>query len=263
MRSDIKTNQKILVALPTLNEAENILKLIPILLAQSELLDILVIDDHSQDQTRPIIKNFIKQYPNRINLIERPCRMGLGTAYVLAYEFFLDHNKNLNKNSNQTYSYFFQMDSDFSHDPSIIFNFIEKINQGFDCVLGSRYIPGGEIKNWTRWRRILSAAGNIYAKLWLWLPYKDLTSGYKCFNQKALEILLNSQDLKSKSKKSMRPIKSNGYAFQIEITQKLAQQNLNIIETPIVFTDRINGKSKMTKKIILEAIWKVPLMRFK
>jgi len=256
MHPEVKTNQKILVALPTLNEAENILKLVPILLAQSEHLDILVIDDNSQDQTRSIIKNFIKTYPNRINLIERPCRMGLGTAYVLAYGYFLNQNKNFNKN----YSYFFQMDSDFSHDPEIIFNFIEKINQGFDCVLGSRYIPGGEIKNWTRWRKILSAAGNIYAKLWLWLPYKDLTSGYKCFNQKALEILLNSQDQQSKSKKI---IKSNGYAFQIEITQKLAQQNLNIIETPIVFTDRINGQSKMTKKIILEAIWKVPLMRFK
>lgn len=253
MRPEIKNNQRILVALPTLNEAENIAKLIPILLTQSAHLDILVIDDHSQDQTRSIIKNFIKTYPNRINLIERPCRMGLGTAYVLAYQYFLDQNKDFDKN----YAYFFQMDSDFSHDPEIIFNFIEKIDQGFDCVLGSRYIQGGEIKNWTKWRKILSAAGNIYAQFWLSLPYKDLTSGYKCFNQKALEILMDLDHQKYKS------IKSNGYAFQIEITQKLAQQHLKIIEIPIIFTDRIHGQSKMTKKIILEAIWKVPFMRFK
>ena len=236
------TKKNILIALPTLNEADNIELLILELLEQPEQVDLVIIDDHSLDGTPEIIKKLQSQYPNRISLIERPSKQGLATAYFLAFEYGLAHARE--------YDYFFQMDADFSHDPSAIGEFIAKINQGADCVLGSRYVQDGEIKNWTTWRRLLSAAGNLYARFWLWLPYKDVTSGYKCFNRRALLAL------------DFKKIKTCGYGFQIEMTQKLHQNKLNIKEIPIVFTDRVHGKSKMTKRIILEAILKVPLMRF-
>lgn len=230
---------RILIAIPTLNEADNIESLLIQLLNQPEKPDIAIIDDHSLDGTPQIIKKLQAKYPTRICLFERPSKQGVATAYLLAFQHGLRNN----------YQYFFQVDADHSHDPSVLGQFIVEIKQGADCVLGSRYIPDGKIKNWSLWRKFLSAGGNIYGRFWLGLPYKDITSGYKCFSRKALSLLDFSK------------IKTNGYAFQIEMTYRLHTQKAKIKEVPITFTDRMGGKSKMSKKIIWEAIVRIPFMR--
>ncbi len=231
---------RILIAIPTLNEVNTIEPLLLSLLNDSSKPDIIVIDDHSLDGTPQIIKKIQTQYLNRVCLFERPNKHGIASAYLLAFQQGLRNN----------YDCFFQIDADLSHDPSAISQFIIAIKQGAGCVLGSRYIPDGKIENWTLSRKILSAAGNLYARIFLCLPYKDVTSGYKCFSRKALLALDFSK------------INCCGYAFQIEMTYRLHRQKIKILEIPIIFSDRTQGKSKMSKKIILEAILKVPLMRW-
>ncbi|MCS7163716.1 MAG: polyprenol monophosphomannose synthase [Thermodesulfovibrio sp.] len=226
-----------LVILPTYNEAENIDKLIPKLLKQE--VDILFIDDASKDNTAQLIKQWMNK-SNRINLIERPTKLGLGTAYITGFKWAL----------NRDYQYIFEMDADLSHDPKDIPKFIKKLEEGYDLVIGSRYTRGTiSVVGWDFKRLLLSKFANYYAKTILGLRFlTDLTSGYRCY----LRAVLESIELDS--------IKSNGYAFQIEMVYRAYKKGFKITEIPIIFYERNSGSSKMDKKIVKEAaliVWKL------
>lgn len=228
-----------LVILPTYNEAKNIEKLIPKLLEQN--IDMLFIDDSSEDGTAQLIKEWMNS-SKRINLIERPAKLGLGTAYVTGFKWALKKN----------YQYILEMDADLSHDPYEIPNFVKKCEEGYDLVIGSRYTRGTiSVVGWDFRRLLLSKFANKYATTILGLGFlTDVTSGYRCYHRKVLEAL----DLDS--------IKSNGYAFQIEMVYRAHKIGFRIIEIPIIFYERNSGTSKMNKKIVKEAaliVWKLRL----
>ena len=230
---------KTLVIIPTYNEKENIASLIEIILNSNKSTHILVVDDNSPDKTSEIVQELIKEFPKRVYLIKRSGKLGLGTAYIEGFKWAIYHK----------YDLIIQMDADFSHNP----NYIKKLifeSKKYDLILGSRYVKNGGTKNWGIIRRYVSKGGNIYASLLLSLPVKDATGGFKCFHRKVLESI----DLDS--------IKSNGYCFQIETTYRSHLKGFNIKEIPIIFEDRRVGKSKMSKKIVFEALIKVPAMRF-
>lgn len=234
----IMSDQKSLVIIPTFNEMENIPKLIPNVLSQDESIDILIVDDNSPDGTANYVEDLsIKN--NRVHLIKRAGKMGLGTAYIAGFKYALENN----------YDYIFEMDADFSHDPNEIKNFLEAIKQN-DLVLGSRYINGVRVLNWPMRRLLLSFFASVYTKVITGMPVRDATGGFKCFRRKVLEAI------------DLDKIKSNGYSFQIEMTFKAYAKGFKIQEIPIVFVDRVKGTSKMSKKIVLEAVtmvWKLRL----
>lgn len=232
---------KTLVIIPTFNEAENIVRMIPAVLSQDPSIDVLVVDDASPDGTASRVKA-MKDHGSRIHLLERPGKMGLGSAYVEGFRFALRN----------TYECIFEMDADFSHSPNEILNFLKHMNE-YDLVIGSRYIDGIRILNWPIQRLILSYAANVYSRFMTGMPLHDATGGYKCFRRKVLEAV----DLDS--------IGSNGYAFQIEINYKVWKRGFRILEIPIVFLDRRIGDSKMSKDIVYEAffmLWKLRLRSF-
>lgn len=232
--------EKSLVIIPTFNELDNIKKMIPEIFGlYPDDLDILIVDDNSPDGTG----NFADEYSvkdRRVKVIHRAKKSGLGTAYIEGFKYAL-------KNS---YDIIFEMDADFSHDPKEIKNFLNAINS-YDLVLGSRYISGISVVNWPMRRLILSYMANLYTRIITGLPIKDATGGFKCFRRKVLEsINLNS-------------IKSNGYAFQIEMTFKAWKNKFSVSEIPIIFIDRTTGTSKMSKKIVREAIFMVWKLRIR
>jgi len=225
---------KAIVVIPTYNEAQNIENLIDRILFQGiRGLDILVVDDNSPDGTAEIIEN-IARCESNVFLIKRPAKAGLGTAYVAGFKYALQHG----------YDYIFEMDADFSHDPDEIPNFLEAIKE-YDLVIGSRYKTGVNVINWPITRLVLSVGANKYTQLITGLPIKDCTGGYKCFRREVLEAI------------DLDKIVSDGYSFQIEMNFKAWKKGFRIGEIPIVFTDREAGSSKMSKKIIFEAIWMV------
>jgi len=232
---------KTLVIIPTFNEAENIVRIVPTVLSQNPSIDVLVVDDASPDGTASRVKT-MKDHESRIHLLERPGKMGLGSAYVEGFRFALRNG----------YEFIFEMDADFSHSPIEIPNFLKRMNE-YDLVIGSRYIDGIRILNWPIQRLFLSYAANVYSRFMTGMPLHDATGGYKCFRRTALEAV----DLDS--------IRSNGYAFQIEINYKVWTRGFRIIEIPIVFLDRRIGDSKMSKDIVYEAffmLWKLRFGRF-
>ena len=225
------------VIVPTYNERENL----PILVERIFSLGIpdlrmMVVDDNSPDGSGEIAEELSKKYP--LTVIHRKEKAGIGTAYVQAFKEVLSAKP----------SYIIQMDADLSHDPAVIPELL-KLAETHDVALGSRYVPGGKIVNWDPARKFVSRMGNIYARSLLGLPYRDLTSGYKCFRREALEAV----DLASLS--------STGYNFQIETTYKAHQKGFRIAEVPISFTERKVGVSKFNLGIILESFWKVLLLR--
>ena len=229
---------KILVIIPTYNELDNLQKLLPELKENYPELDVLVVDDNSPDGTANYVKT-IQKDDSRIYLVERRGKMGLGTAYVEGFHFMLMNG----------YEYAFQMDADYSHDPKEIKSFLNAI-QDYDLVIGSRYISGVNVVNWPMKRLLLSYYANKYTKLVTGMPLADSTGGYKCFRRKVLESI------------DLNRIKSNGYSFQIEMNYKVWKAGFKIKEIPIVFVDRIKGHSKMSKKIVREAVlmvWKLRL----
>jgi len=228
---------KTLVIIPTYNEQENIDRIVDAVLAQSEEIDILIVDDNSPDGTALLVKKLQKNNP-RIHLIERHNKMGLGTAYVAGFKYAIQ----------KRYDYIFEMDADFSHDPQEIPHFLEAIREN-DLVLGSRYAQGVTIVNWPLKRLILSYSANVYTRLVTGLPFKDNTGGFKCIRREVLEAI------------DLDKINSGGYAFQIEMTYKAWKKGFRITEIPIIFVDRVEGTSKMSKKIIREAIWIVWKLR--
>jgi dolichol-phosphate mannosyltransferase len=231
--------QKSLVIIPTFNEMENIPKLIPEVLSKDEGIEILVVDDSSPDGTAAFVEKLM-QGNDKIHLIKRDYKMGLGTAYITGFKYALGHN----------FDYIFEMDADFSHDPNEIVNFLSEINN-YDLVLGSRYISGVNVVNWPMRRLILSYSANIYTKIITGLHIKDATGGYKCFRREVLEAI------------DLDEIKSNGYAFQIEMTFKAWKKGFKIKEIPIIFVDRVKGTSKMSKKIVREAVIRVWKLRIR
>lgn len=230
---------KILIIIPTYNELENIRKLIPLILNLRSDIDILIVDDNSPDNTGKYIEEKSKLEP-RIKLIKRPQKMGLGTAYIEGFKFAIDHN----------YHLVMEMDADFSHDPNEINNFIEAIKDA-DLVLGSRYINGVRVLNWPMRRLLLSYFASFYTRIITGLPVYDTTGGFKCFRIEVLKAI------------NLDKVKSNGYSFQIEMTYKAFKKNFRIKEIPIIFTDRHLGKSKMSKKIVLEAVFMVWKLRLR
>ncbi len=230
--------QQALVVIPTYNEAPNIASLIPQVLAQDPRLEVLVVDDNSPDGTGAIVADLGKTNP-RIHILHREGKQGLGTAYRAGFAWALERR----------YEYIFEMDADFSHDPAHLNSFLTAI-QDADLVLGSRYLQGKvTVVNWPMGRLLLSYFANVYARWVTGLHIWDLTGGFKCFRRRVLEAI----DLKQ--------VRSNGYAFQIEMSVRAWRNGFKLAEVPIVFVDRTEGQSKMNRGIVKEAVWMVPRLR--
>ena len=231
---------KTLIIIPTYNEAENLEKLAGAISRLGVDCDILVVDDNSPDGTGDLADDLAKNN-NRIKVIHRHCKLGLGTAYVAGFKYGL----------NCGYEAFLQMDCDFSHDPKKIPEFIAEIeNRGADLVLGSRYLNGVSVVNWGLGRLLLSKSASLYVRMITGMPFSDMTGGFKCFGRAAL----NSIDLDR--------VSSNGYAFQIEMTYKAFHEGFKVKEIPIIFENRREGVSKMNKNIVIEAllmVWRLQL----
>jgi dolichol-phosphate mannosyltransferase len=231
---------KILVVTPTYNEADNIESFITQVLKQNAEVQILIVDDNSPDKTGDIVDRLMKTNP-RIHLLRRAGKMGLGTAYVEGFRYAI----------REQFDYVFEMDADFSHSPDEIPNFLKKIEK-CDLVIGSRYSGGVRVINWPIRRLILSYSANLYTRIITGMPVKDATGGFKCFRRKVLESI------------DLNRITSNGYAFQIEMNFKAWCRGFSICEHPIIFFERQSGVSKMSKKIVREAVfmvWKLKLQK--
>ncbi len=228
------------VVIPTYNEADNVERLIPLVLEQDPGLSVLVVDDSSPDGTAGLVKG-LPQFGDRVHILERPVKEGLGAAYIAGFQWVL---------ANTDAEIIFEMDADFSHDPIALPTFLERIEHN-DVVLGSRYLHGVTVVNWPLRRLFLSVGANIYARLVTGLPLKDSTGGFKCFRRKVLEAL------------PLDRIKSDGYSFQIEMNFHCWRRGYRIEEIPIIFVDRQVGISKMSKRIIWEAMWMVWALRLR
>jgi dolichol-phosphate mannosyltransferase len=230
--------EKALVIIPTYNEKDNAPGIIEAVLAQSPIVEVLVVDDNSPDGTGNLVEELAKKNP-RIHLFRRAGKLGLGTAYIAGFKWGLERG----------FDYLMEMDADFSHDPKEIPNFLTAIHEA-DLVLGSRYTNGIRVINWPLKRLMLSKGASLYVRIITGLPVMDPTGGFKCFRRRVLESL------------ELDKVKSNGYAFQIEMTFKVWMKGFRVAEIPIIFTDRFAGKSKMSGHIIREALWMVWMLAF-
>jgi dolichol-phosphate mannosyltransferase len=234
--------KKSLVIIPTYNERDNIKTALNIVFGlKVPGLCVLIVDDNSPDQTAEIIKDLMKTN-DKLFLIEREGKLGLGTAYIRGFRFALENG----------FDYIFEMDADLSHDPREIPNFLKMIEDA-DLVIGSRYLKGVNVINWPLSRLILSVFASQYTRLITGMPISDCTAGFKCFRREVLESI------------PFEDVRSNGYSFQIEMNFKAWKRGFRILELPIVFTDRTVGKSKMSRKIMYEAaymVWKLKIMSF-
>lgn len=219
------------VVIPTFNERENIGALIPEVLGQDPEIEALVVDDRSPDGTGDIVRGLAER-DARVHLLERRTREGLGPAYRDGFRWALEHGADL----------IVQMDADFSHAPTMLPRFFEQ-TADHDLLLGSRYLGGITVVNWPIERLLISYFGNWYVRLVTGLPVRDATGGFKCWRREALERV------------NLSRVRSNGYAFQIEMTYRAWKQGLRIKEIPIIFMDRTAGDSKMNMRISLEALW--------
>jgi dolichol-phosphate mannosyltransferase len=223
---------KNLVIIPTYNEIENINKIIRTTFSLNKDVDILIVDDSSPDGTAKQVTELIDEFKNRLFLINRKQKEGLGKAYIAGFKWAISNN----------YSIIIEMDADFSHDPSEIKNFIYKLENGYDFIIGSRYVKNGKVINWPFIRRFYSKSASVLTRFSTGMPIKDPTSGFVGYNTYALNAL------------DFDKIRFVGYAFQIEIKYKLWVLEKKFLELPIIFQDRENGLSKMSSKIIKEAI---------
>ena len=228
---------KALVIIPTYNESQNIGIIVPQVLAKDRAIDVLIVDDNSPDGTGQIADKMVAEN-NCIKVIHRQEKSGFGTAYKRGFKYALENN----------YDYIFEMDADFSHDPKYIPHFLEAIKEA-DLVLGSRYIKGVNVINWPMSRLLLSYYANVYTRIITGLPLKDSTGGFKCFRREVLESI------------DLDEVKSNGYTFQIEMSFRAWKKGFRLKEIPIVFEDRRVGESKMSKRIVREAVWMVWKLR--
>jgi dolichol-phosphate mannosyltransferase len=228
------------IVLPTYNEAENLEGIVKAVLAATPDVRILVVDDSSPDGTGAIADR-LAAATDRVAVLHRPAKQGLGHAYVAGFSEVLARGA----------EYVLEMDADFSHDPADVPRLLSEARAGADLVLGSRYGDGGGVRNWGRLRRLVSRGGCLYAKTVLRVPVSDLTGGFKCFRADALRAI------------DYATVRSEGYAFQVELTYRAFLAALKIVEIPIVFTERVAGESKMSTKIAVEAAWLVPSLRWR
>lgn len=221
-----------LIIVPTFNERENLPRMAERLLSLSTKVDLLVVDDNSPDGTGKIADELSARH-SEIHVLHRSEKNGLGRAYIAGFQWALDRN----------YEFIFEMDCDFSHDPEDIPRFLEAArNDNADLVLGSRYSGGVRVVNWPLKRLMLSRSAGIYVHVITGMPFSDPTGGYKCFRRRALQAI------------ELDDVRSNGYSFQIEMTHRLWRQGFKIIEVPIIFTERVEGHSKMSRQIVREAL---------
>lgn len=221
---------KTLIVIPTYNERGNLERLVADVLANAPEVDLLIIDDNSPDGTGQLADAIGARLP-RVSVIHRAGKQGLGTAYILGFKYAIDNG----------YDHVFEMDADFSHDPRYLPAFLQTAANGADLVIGSRYIPGGDTPNWSPLRKFISGGGNIFARAMLHIPVKDCTSGYRCYRSSALAAL------------NLDGVRSQGYAFQVELAYAMWKSGFQVREVPIVFEDRRVGQSKMSRKIFIEA----------
>lgn len=230
---------KYLVIIPTYNEKENIENIIAAVLGKHEKLEVLIVDDNSPDGTGDLVEKLRSENP-KVHVMHREKKMGLGTAYIAGFKFAI---KNI-------YDAVFEMDADFSHDPSYLADFIDKI-QEFDVVVGSRYLKKVTVRNWPLRRLLLSYCANKYIRLVTGMPLTDATGGFKCFRRKVLEAI------------DLDGIESEGYAFQVEMNYRCWEKGFSFCEIPFVFVDRRAGQTKMNNMIILEAFFLVLRLRLR
>ncbi len=232
--------ERALIVTPTFNERDNLPVFVESVLAVAPKAHILVVDDSSPDGTGELADE-IAAGDERVSVLHRPGKMGLGTAYVAGFHQGL---------ANESYDYYFEMDTDMSHDPKYLRAFFRAFDDGADVVTGSRNVDGGGVEGWGLGRHIISKGGSLYSRLILGVGVKDLTTGYKAYTRRALEVL------------ELDTLRSNGYSFQIETTFRALCRGLRVVEVPIVFVDRRAGQSKMSRRIFVEAVgvvWKLRL----
>lgn len=232
-----------LVIIPTYNELENVEAIIRAVFGLPEPFHVLIVDDGSPDGTAQIVRDLqAAEFAGRLHLLERKGKLGLGTAYIAGFRWGLERN----------YSYFFEMDADFSHNPNDLPRLLAKCrDEGADVAVGSRYCKGGHLENWPADRIILSRGASLYASLILWMPVADPTAGFICYTRKVLATI------------DLDRIKFVGYAFQIEMKYTAHRLGFKVKEVPITFKDREKGQSKMSLHIIREAMLGVLQMRFR
>ncbi|HEX9053736.1 MAG TPA: polyprenol monophosphomannose synthase [Gemmatimonadales bacterium] len=231
--------ERVLVVVPTYNERVNVPLIVPAILGQDPRIDVLVVDDSSPDGTGELADQLAAENP-RVHVLHRSQKEGLGKAYIAGFRWALDHG----------YDLIFEMDADFSHDPRFLPAFLDAV-QDADLVIGSRYKTGVNVINWPISRLLLSLGANQYARLVTGLPLADSTGGFKCFRRRVLEAI------------PLERVRSNGYAFQIEMSYLAWRKGFRLKEIPIVFTDRVEGQSKMNRKIVREAVWMVWWLRLR
>ena len=228
------------VVIPTYNEARNIGPILRQVMALAGGLSVLVVDDGSPDGTADGVRDVMEQFPERVGIIERDGKQGLGTAYLAGFRQVLAEG----------FEYICEMDADFSHDPNDLTLRIEACRNGADLAIGSRYKGGVRVVDWPLSRLILSYGAGVYTRIITRLPVRDVTAGFKCFRREVLEAI----DFDS--------VKSNGYSFQIEMSYRAWKRGFKLVEVPIVFTERAEGQSKMNKSIVREAMRKVWELRW-
>ena len=231
--------ERFLVVLPTYNESENLSQIVPVILSQDDRLEVLIVDDNSPDGTGKIA-DVLAGGIARVHVLHRASKEGLGRAYLAGFAWGLARG----------FDALFEMDADFSHDPRFLKDLIEALEAGGDLALGSRYKNGVNVINWPMSRLVLSSGANLYARLVTGLPLTDSTGGFKAFRRKVLEAIPFDR------------VRSNGYSFQIEMSYRAWKKGFRLVEVPIIFTDRVEGQSKMNKRIVREAIWMVWWLRF-
>ena len=228
-----------IVIIPTFNEIESVDKMVDAIFALPLNFDILFIDDNSPDGTAKKIKEIQALYPNRIYLEERSGKLGLGTAYIHGFKWAIAKN----------YPMIVEMDCDFSHDPKDLIRLREGCLNGADLVIGSRYVPGGKVKNWPMKRILMSYFASVYVRLILWISIKDTTAGFKCYKKNVLETI------------QLDNVTFKGYAFQICMKYAALKHKFKVKEIPITFIERLYGESKMSTGIFKEAFWGVWKMK--
>ncbi len=229
---------KSLIIIPTYNEVENIEEILKAVLGLNDLqgVEILIVDDNSPDKTGDIVQNIIDQntYDGRLHLLRREGKLGLGTAYITGFKWGLARG----------YDALVEMDADFSHNPKYLAPILQKL-ESFDFMVGSRYVEGGGVENWGLIRQFISRFGSFYARTILGIPMRDLTGGFNFWNRRVLEGI------------GLDRVQSSGYAFQVELKYRAWRKGFSFKEYPIVFPDRRKGASKMSKKIVFEAMYRV------
>ncbi|MCB2231256.1 polyprenol monophosphomannose synthase [bacterium] len=235
----MSTPKRALIIFPTYNERENIEKIVHAVLPLDARIHVLIVDDNSPDGTGELADKLARNQAN-VFVLHRDKKEGLGKAYIAGFKWAIAEG----------FDYIFEMDADFSHGPEYIRDFLREI-QHHDLVIGSRYISGVNVINWPMSRLLLSYYANVYTRLVTGLPLRDATGGFKCFRREVLEAI------------NLDDVQSTGYSFQIEMSMRAWKKGFKIKEIPIIFVDRVAGSSKMSKKIVREAIWMVWLLRIR